>query len=109
MKFRENNIEMKQQPKDISREFLELTSFRFNRFLETMKNEPALRIIVSGVDVDANNDISSSLKGFLEDPSRPRSQKRIAIIRETEEEHKRHIQNGWIGNAFASAVKWEKI
>ena len=104
-----NKPDKEPEPRDISEEFLTMRSVDFNGFLRTLRKEPALKIVITGDDVDADDWRPLALKGFLESPDALGKQKRLAVIRETEEQHERHIRNSGIANAFASAVKWEKI
>ncbi|MFC1678165.1 hypothetical protein ACFLZ9_00330 [Patescibacteria group bacterium] len=98
-----------QKPKDITQEFLSMRAFDFNRYLDTLDNEDSLLIEVENTGNNVNQDTASKLKGFLEDSSKPKSQKRFATIRETEKQHQEHIKKYYAANAFASGVKWEKI
>lgn len=94
-----NKIEHEPVPKDISAEFLSLSTFEFMDFLRTQRKEPALSIVVDWKDVST----ARRLKAFLEDFSALGKQKRSATIRATDEQYNQEL------NVFASGVKREKV
>lgn len=103
--------EKKESPlKDITQEFLNLSTMAFLDFLRTQKKEPALSITIDWDD-QLGETILIRLKAFLEDSDVFEwGQKRSAVVRATEEQ-----KNGLVlgksncRNAFASRVQWEKI
>jgi len=97
-------IEIKKEeepiPKDISKEFLEMEIHEFLAFLRSLRNEPALSIVIDWQGIWK----ARRLKAFLEEyDALIKGQKRTAAIRATEEQHKEEL------NVFASGVKWIKI
>jgi len=87
-------------PLDISQEFLSKDSADFNRFLRTLKDEPALSIEIDWVDKWN----ARRLKAFLEDSEALNTgQKRTAAIRATKEQYMQEL------NVFASGVKWIEV
>lgn len=91
--------EKESKPKDISSEFLTMDSVDFYAFLRTLREAPALAIKVDWKDIF----VARKLKAFLDDPRKPREQKRFATIRATEEQHNQEL------NVFGSGVEWEEI
>ena len=101
MESEETHIEQEPTPRDISQEFLDMDTIGFIIFLDTLRDEPALSIVIDWPGPDK----AKRLKAFLEDGrALKRGQKRTATIRCTEK------QRDWEAeNVFASGVKWEKV
>jgi hypothetical protein len=85
-------------PKDISQEFLSMSTDDFLDYLDTLGDEPSLSITI-----DWRDELTAlRLKAFLEDYSAP-GQKRSATIRATQAKYEQ------VGNVFASGVKWIEV
>jgi hypothetical protein len=100
-KFMERlTLENEPQPKNISKEFLQMDSSEFRKFIRSQKNEPSLHIEIDWVDAST----ARKIKAFLEDSNAyKRNQKRTATIRATEEQRNQEI------NVFESGVEWKQI
>lgn len=104
-------IEQETQPKDISNEFLNLSTSEFLDFLRQHRKEPSLSITISWDDTDdrLSEFTLIRLKAFLEDPDALGKQKRYATVKATEEQKNGPIlSKSNCRNAFASRVKWEQ-
>lgn len=100
METEKPRLENESGPRDISAEFMSMSFSQFNDFLRSLRREPALAIKVDWCGVAK----AIQLKGFLEDSDAlRRGQKRTAVIRATEAEHKQAL------NVFVSGVKWERV
>ena len=100
MESEKPRVEHEPTPRDISQEFLTMDVFEFQDFLRSLRDEPALSIMIGWKDVPT----ARRLKAFLEDMhAKSRGQKRTATIRATEAEYMQEL------NVFASGVKHEKI
>ena len=87
MEIFDQKIENEPAPKDVSAEFLSMSSFEFLDFLRTQRKEPALSITIDWKDVPT----ARRLKAFLEDFSTLGKQKRSATIRATEEQYRQEL------------------
>lgn len=104
MNSHEPSLEKEPIPKDISQEFLDMSTLDFFKFLREQRHEPLLSITIDWRDEYGIQD-ARRLKAFLEDSNTREfgKQKRTATIRATKEQHEREM------NVFASGVKWEKV
>jgi len=96
MNVEQSKIESEPQPRDISEEFNNMGVFEFLDFLESVRKESALSIIVDWKDKYQ----ARRLKAFLENTH---GQKRFAAIRATKEQMQEEP------NVFSSGVKWIEI
>ncbi|MDD2656480.1 MAG: hypothetical protein PHQ18_02845 [Patescibacteria group bacterium] len=94
----EINFDRENQPqtKDVSTEFLTMSSEEFRTFLKNNKTEPSISITINWVDVQT----ARKLKAFLEDSNALGKQKRSASIKATQEQMKQEP------NVFSSGVTW---
>ncbi len=100
MEIYQPTVEKDPAPKDISAEFLSMSSVEFSDFLKSQRKEPTLSIEIDWTDVPT----ARRLKAFLEDSrAYDWKQKRSAKIRATEEQYKQEL------NVFASGVLWQKV
>lgn len=86
------------EPKDISKEFIEMDLLDFNQFVRTLKSEPVLSITIDWKDIFT----ARRLKAFLEETA-PQGQERFAKIRATKNQMRQEQ------NVFSSGVEWEEI
>jgi len=104
----ESSKENNPEPKDITREFLEMSVMKFLEFCDENRKEPMLEIILNWDD-KMSDFIPRRLKAFLESRNYKIGQKRTAIVRVTREQSKELLKLGDNANAFASGVKLEII
>lgn len=102
--------EQEPAPKDISNEFLNMSSMEFLDFLRTQRKEHSLSITIDWSD-ELSEITMIRLKAFLEDPDRFKwNQKRSVTVRASQDQKNGPIlSRSNCRNAFASGVRWEKI